>query len=273
MKFDYKKDYLALKLDGDLKEISDTKHAQELAVANKIIQLLNSNTYVSIDDFYNNNNNLQAFLKNHFETPLSHFSQNEPNIDENDYNNMIENFRIIAEKKRSIDANANTTKIDDKVYASMDIDSKTEIIDNTNYNATIEERMKNAQEGNSSLQTVNPKENAQNAFKEIQNGQESINPIPLSQVNYNSLTDEEKKMFEIAVEFQAKNNLTLRADFHNKIMVDENGKVYKLRMDENGLKIVSNENNGQEEEMKKEEVKENQYQKTLVMTNNSNISA
>lgn len=114
MEFDYRKDYLEVKVNQkDLKNIKDTKHEQEMAIVSKIMNLLNRGTYNNIEDFYNKNNNLQAFVKSSFETPLTHFGRNETPMNEEDYKNIIENIRIIAKKKQSIETkDISTTQID-----------------------------------------------------------------------------------------------------------------------------------------------------------------
>ena len=230
MNFDYRNDYLEVKLNGDLREISDTKHEQEMAVASKIMHLLNKRTYNDVEDFYNGNNNLEDFIKRNFETPLSHFGHNETPLNEEDYKNIIENIRIIAKKKQSINTEKiDSTKIDDKVFNSMEIDNTKQFIDNSNSFLSIENRMKDVQKESAQFQTVDPNKNAENTFKEIQSKQDGINPIPLSEVNPNLLNPEEKELFKSALNFQLDYHSPIKVDLTNGVMVDADGKIMKIQ--------------------------------------------
>ena len=242
--FDYRNDYLKVKTDfKDLKEIKDTKHEQEIAVVCKIMQLLNSRTYNDIEEFYEKNNNLQDFIKKHLETPITHFGRNETPLNEEDYTNIIENMRNISKRKQSIETDSiKTTKIDTKEYNAMEIDHKKEFIDNSDSEKTIEERMKDLQDSGEQFQTVDPTKNSENAFKELQSRQEGINAISLKDIDLSSLNQEQKELYLSALNYELSNYAQIRLDLNKGIMIDENDNIMRIVKDEDGIKVLSQEN-------------------------------
>ena len=264
LNFDYRKDYLEVKTEfKDLKEIKDTKHEQEMAVVNKIMQLLNNRNYNDIEDFYSKNNNLQDFIKKHFHTPLTHFGHNESPLNEEDYINIIENMRNISKRKQSIETkDINTTNVDRNEYNSMKIDGVNRYVDNTNSNQKIEDTMKDLQSTSNDYQTIDPTKNAENMFKEIQNRQDILNPLPLNEINRESLNDRERELFDSAINFQLNYMTPIKVDLNKAVIVDKDNNIMKITK-ENGEIMVITDENGVEKEEKMESENTKSYQKQL----------
>ena len=267
MTLDYRKDYLATKTEQkDLKEIKDTKHEQEIAVVTRIINLLNKGLYNDIEDFYGKNNNLQDFIKRHLEVPITHFGHNETPLNEEDYKNIIENIRSISNKKQSIDTNnVSTTIIDQSEYNSMKIDKENSIIDNSDSNQRIDERMRQVQSQSEEFQTIDANKNTENIFKELKSRQEEINPIPLNEINPYILNDEQKELFKAVLDFQLGSETEIKVDLDKAIIIDENGKILKIEKDDGKIKIISGDGSIEKEQNTEHKT----FQKQLVPNPNT----
>lgn len=250
----------------EYKPISDTpiKRVQELAIARKIIEILNKNKY-SLEDFVQKNNNYQNFLKNNnIDTVVKHFGNT---LNEADYTLIIERLREITKLKQKFsDENVKTTKFDDKEYNSFKGEDKTYFLDNSNSEKTINEQMKDLQASNSKFQSTDTKQNTENMFKELEsNIKESVKLQFLSDVNIQSLSKEELALFNVAVNYQKNTNHIIRIDFNKGIIVDENDNIKKIEKI-NGIYFIKTDENS--------ETKENEmsYQKQLTLTpNNTSI--
>lgn len=254
MVYNYRNEYTDKVCEGK------AKVEQEIVVVKKIMELLNQNKYDNLDDFISRNQNLQDFLKNnHMETAIKHFNTFGNPLNEEDYVKIIGKLKEITAKKQNADTNEiETTDIRNKQYNSMEIDGQQHYVE-TSGGKTIEERMKDIQQESEEFQTSNEKQNTENMFKEIENKQDSINPIPLNEIDPNTLNDVEKETLSMAFMYQHDTGEIIKLDIKKEIMVNENNEIMRIIKENGETKIVSNEN-GKEKETT---MKEKTYQKQL----------
>ena len=245
--YDYKKDYLYAD-KTDIKRISPAKYRQKQTVMKNIMELLNKKEYSSIEDFYQNNNNLQDFIKKHLKK--TDLATNEPPLNEEDYAKIIENMKTISSRKKSIDANkVQTTKIDKNEYSSMIIDGEHKDIKNT-ANLSTYERMQALQRESSATQfhTVDPAKNAENLYKEIQSESKEITALPLQEIDFASLNQDEKELYISALEYELSNHTPIKLNLNEGIIKDEKNNTMKIVKDENGTRVLSQEDGNEKEQ-------------------------
>ena len=240
------------------------KREQELAISRKIMDLLNKNKYDNLEEFITKNNNYQDFLKkNDMENVVKHFGNT---LKEEDYVKILENLRTLAKTKQDFEKdNIKTTNIDDKQFNSFKGEDKTYFIDNSRTNKSIEKQLKDLQETQQQFQTTDIKKNTENMFKELDTKKDGLNLHYLHEINYESLTDEEKVLFQSANEYQQSIEDIVRIDLEKGIIVDKQDNIMKIEKN-NGQYYITKEENGIEEQ---EVIQEKTYQKTLTHSSNT----
>lgn len=233
------------------------KRQQELAISRKIMDLLNKNKFDSLEEFITKNSNYQDFLKsNSMQTVIKHFGNT---LIEGDYAKIIENLRILSKTKQEFEKNnIKTTNIDNKEFNTFKGENRSYYIDNSNSDKSIEQQMKDLQSTQEDFQTSDINKNTENLFSELEQKKETLNPIPLSSVNYNELTDKEKEIFQVAYDYQQSNNSNIRIDINKEIIVDEEDNIMKISKENGEIKIVKDENG-----LEKDETHKKGYQKQL----------
>lgn len=249
----------------EYKPIFDTpaKKEQELAVARKIMDLLNKNRYSSLDEFIQKNKSYQDFLKNsNMDTVVKHFGNT---LKEEDFNQILTELENLTIKKQKFEQeNIKTTNIDDKEYNSFKGEDKTYFIDNSTSNKSIEEQMKDIQASSQHFQTSDIKQNTENIFNELEGRKkESLSLQFLNDVNVQLLNNEQRNLYAAAMQYQKESNHVIRVDLTRGITVDENDDIKKIE-NENGIYFVK------DEEKIKDNEKDTSYQKQLTMPNNTN---
>ena len=179
----------------EYKAVFDTpmKRQQELAIARKIMDLLNKNKYDNLEEFITKNGNYQDFLKhNNMQIVIKHFGNT---LKEEDYIKILENLRTLTiEKQKFEKENIKTVNIDDKQFNSFKGQDKTYFIDNSGENKSLEEQMKDLQSTQQKFQTPDQKQNTENMFKELEKKKDTLNLQYLHDINYDLLSNEEKRI-------------------------------------------------------------------------------
>ena len=249
----------------EYKPIFDTpmKKQQELAVARKIIDLLNKNKYDNLEKFIEKNNNYQDFLKkNNMTIVVKHFGNS---LKEDDYIKILENLRVLTKTKLDFDKeNIQTVNIDDKQFNSFVGKDKSYFIDNSRTDIPIEVQMKNLQNTNPDFQTTNRLQNTENMFKELETKKEGLNLHYLYEINFDSLSSEEKIFYQLANEYQQNTNGIVQIDLTKGIIIDEENKISKIEKNSETYYINNGENDNS-----KDNSTEKSHQKTLTPKNNS----
>lgn len=250
----------------EYKAIFDTpmKRQQELAVARKIMDILNKNKYNNLEEFITKNSNYQDFLKNNnMQTVIKHFGNT---LKEEDYVKILENLKVLTKNKQNFEKeNIKTTNIDDKQFNSFKGEDKTHFIDNSESNKSIEEQMKDLQPTQQDFQTSNQEKNTENMFKELERKKEGLNLHYLNEINYELLNNEEKELFQIARNYQQSVEGVIRVDLKKGIIVDKLDNIIKIEKNNGEFVIIKDENGVQKEE----EVNKKSFQKTLKPNNNT----
>lgn len=246
MNLDFKKDYLALELNPEysnvLHGISPTKRAQEVALVSKIMNLLNRKTYSSIDELYDKNTDIDTFVKNSFEIPITHFGYNESPLTNDDYRIIIENIKNIIKQKHSLNTKSITnTQIDNVEFSAMKTDENTHFISSSN-NKTNEQKLQEIQSTNPLFQTINPEENTKNTFKEIEKTNDGLRLQNLSDIRVDILSTEEKEIYDFALNYQMIYPEPIQVDLKKGVIVDKNNKILKIVKNDGVLKVINNEN-------------------------------
>ena len=239
------------------------KRQQELAIARKIMDLLNKNKYDDLEEFITKNGNYQDFLmKNGMQTVIKHFGNT---LKEEDYVKILENLRKLTKTKKEFEQdNIKTTNIGDKQFNSFKGENKTYFIDNSKSDKSIEEQMKDLQSTQKDFQTTDQKKNTENMFKELERKKESLNLNYLNEINYDLLNNEEKFLFQVANDYQQNIDGVIRIDLKKGIIVDEQDDIMKIKQNNGEFSVIKEENG-----IQKEEAQEKSYQKTLTPSRNT----
>lgn len=239
------------------------KRQQELAIARKIMDLLNKNKYDNLEEFITKNPNYQDFLKkNDMQTVVKHFGNT---LKEEDYVKILENLRILTKTKQNFEQDAiKTTNINNKQFNSLEGEDKTYFIVNSQEDKSIEEQMKDLQPTEQDFQTSDINKNTENMFKELERKKDVLNLSYLHEINYELLTNEEEILFHVANNYQQTSKEIVRIDLKKGIIVDEENNIMKIEK-KNGVFSVIKEEDGVE----KEEVQQKSYQKTLTPSKNT----
>lgn len=240
------------------------KREQELVIARKIMDLLNKNKYDNLEKFIEKNDIYQDFLKkNDMTTVIKHFGNT---LKEDDYVKILENLRILTKTKLDFDKdNIKTTNIDDKQFNSFEGEDKTYFIDNSRANIPIEQQMSHLQTTNSNFQTANTQQNTENMFKELERKKEDLNLRHLHEINYDSLTNEERILYQLANEYQQNIQGTIKIDLNKGIMVDEQNNISKIEKYNDSYYINNGENDNQKEKITEKKT----HQKSLTPSRNT----
>lgn len=240
------------------------KRQQELAIARKIMDLLNKNKYDNLEEFITKNGNYQDFLKkNNMHTVIKHFGNT---LKEEDYIKILENLRVLKKQKQDFEkANIKTTNIDNKQFNSFKGEDKTYFIDNSNTDKSIEDQMKDLQPTMQHFQTSDQKQNTENMFKELETKKEGLKLNYLHEINYDLLNNEEKELYNVADNHQQNVDGVIRVDLSRGIIVDEQDNIMKIEKN-NGEYTIIKEENGVEKQVNQEKT----YQKQRVLTPSQN---
>lgn len=252
----------------EYKPIFDTpmKRQQELAIARKIMDLLNKNKYNNLEEFIKRNDSYQNFLKNnHMDTVVKHFGNT---LNEEDFKRILENLNVLTNTKQDFEKeNIKTTNIDDKEYNSFKGENKTYFIDNSRTDKSIEEQMQDLQHTQQEFQTNDIKKNTENMFKELEKSKkESFKLQYLNEINVQELNYEERELFNIALLYQQDLNQVIRIDLKKQIIVDEEDNIMRIQKENGEFTIIKEENEKQQEETVE---KVNQRQLTLKPNTNT----
>lgn len=237
-----------------------TKREQEMAIVNKIIDLLNKNKYDNLEEFIVKNNTYETFLKNNnLDNVVKHFGNT---LNDIDFKNILENLRKLTKDKQSFKIDTiKTTIIDDKEYNSFKGKDKTYFIDNSNTNKSIEEQMKELQHTEQTFQTPNAEINTENMFKEFEKTKkESLKLSYLSSIQTEDLNNIEYELFNVALNYQLNTNQIIRIDLQKGVIVDEQDNIMKIEK-ENGQYTIIKDENGIDKDVTPE--KTTSYQKQL----------
>ena len=224
----------------EYKPIFDTpiKRSQELAISTKIMDLLNKNKYGSLEEFISKNSNYQNFLKNNnMENVVKHFGNT---LIEEDYTKILENLRVLTKAKQDFEKeNIKTTNIDDKEYSMLKGKDNSYFIDNSDKKNSVEEQMKNIQDKSEDFQTSDISKNTENMFKYLEGKNDGLNLRYLSEVNYDTLNNEERNLYRIALLYQQDKKEPLRLDLNKGIIVDKDNNISRIQK-ENGEFSIKN---------------------------------
>lgn len=246
-----------------------SKKEQELAVANKIMDLLNKNKYDSLGDFIRRTPTYQGFVKeNNMDNVLKHFGNT---LNEEDFRKIITNLNELTNAKQNFEKdNIKTTNLGDDEYNTFKGEDKTYFIDNSISDKSIEDQMKSLQTQSQSFQTSDIQKNTENMFKELERSKkESLNLQYLNEININNLNQEQRELFQAALNYQLDTNKTIRIDLKNSIIIDENDNIMKIENKEGNYSIIIDQDNTEKSDINSETIKQPQKQFVLSSKNNT----
>ena len=195
-------------------------------------------------------------------TVIKHFGNT---LKEEDYTKILENLRLLTKTKKDFEQdNIKTTNLDDKRFNSFKGQDKTYFIDSSDDKKTIEEQMKDLQPTQEQFQTSEQKQNTENLFKELETKKDGLNLHYLNDINYNSLNNEEKLLFQITENYQNSIKGLVRIDLKKGIIVDELDNITKVEEVNGKFTITKNDN-----VIEKEEITTKTFQKTLTPSRNT----
>lgn len=256
MKYNYKTDYT---------HIFDTpaKMQQESVIAAKIMELLNKNKYDSIYDFINKNHTYQDFLKNNNLTNVvKHFGNT---LNEQDFKNILSHIVKITEAKKQNDKeNLKTTNIEDEQFVSYKSNDKTYFFDNTHNHLSIERQMDELQKNNKDFQTTDSKQNSSGIMNELEKSKkESLNLKYIYQIDRSKLNDEQKELFNVAIDYQLNNPEPIQIDLDRRVLVTGNSEILKIQKNGDTFSIISDGNKKEEVASQENVLQQKTFQKSL----------
>ena len=235
----------------EYKPLFDTpmKKIQEIAIATAIMKILNKNKYDNLEEFIAKNPNYQDFFKKFSTEPIMLNFRNElKHFKEEDYIKVLENLRLLTKAKKEFEQeNIKTTNLDNKQFSSLKGEDKTYIVDTSRDKKDIEEKMRDLQPTQEQFQTADKKQNTENLFKELESRNDGLNLHFLNDINYDTLSNEEKLLFQIAQSYRKDSNGVIRIDLKKGIIVDENDNIMKIE-EVNGEFIITKTENGVEKQ-------------------------
>lgn len=252
----------------EYKHILDTpvKRQQEMAVVNKIMELLNKNKYDNIDEFITKNQTYQEFLKeNHFETVVKHFGNT---LNEEDYIKILTEMKKLTEKKKNFDKQGiETTNISDKQYIHYEGQDKSYFIDNSHSNMSIERQLEELQVTEEKFQTADEQQNTENMMEELEkNKKEILNLKYINEFDINMLNEHQKEILRVVANYQLTISGLVKIDIDKEVVVDEFNNIMKIEV-RDGEIIIIDENN-KSVNLIEEQVTET-FQKTLTPSTNT----
>lgn len=226
----------------EYKTVFDTpmKRQQELAVARKIMDLLNKNKYDDLEKFIDKNKTYQDFLKNNnMQTVIKHFGNT---LKEEDYVKILENLRLLTKTKKDFEKeNIKTTNIGNDQFNSLQTEDKTYFIDNSNTDETIENQMEHLQQTQNDFQTSDKKQNTERMFQDLDQRKTTIDATSLNGINYESLNEEERAVYDAAKNYQNTIDGTIKLDLDKKVIINGIDSIAKVE-EVNGTFAVRDEN-------------------------------
>lgn len=244
----------------EYKTIFDTpaKKEQELAVASKIMDLLNKKKFDNLDEFITRTPNYQSFLKeNAFENVVKHFGNT---ISEQDFIQIIENLKILTKNKQDFnEENIQTTKIEQREFNSYKGEDKTYFLDNSDSDKSIEEQLEDLQPTQQNFQTSDMEKNTENMFKELEkNKKQSLAFQYLNEIDVSKLSYEEQELYNIAANYQIDNKIKIRIDLSKGVFIDEDENIMTIEK-ENGNFIIKGDQNTDTNEISQEQTMQKQF--------------
>lgn len=244
----------------DYKTIFNTpaKREQELAIASKIMDLVNKKKFDDLDEFISKNQSYKLFLKdNTFENVIKHFGNT---LSEEDFKQILDNLKILTKTKQDFnEENIKTTKIDEKEYNTFKGEDKTYYIDNSNSNKSIEDQLKDLQPTQQDFQTADINKNTENMFKELEeNKKNNLNFKSLNEINIDLLNNDEKALLNVVIDYAIDNNITVKIDLQNSVFIDDKDKIMKIQK-ENDNFIIKGDENENTNKMNTEKVNQKQF--------------
>ena len=254
----------------EYKPIFDTpmKKQQELVIARKIMDLLNKNKYDNLEEFIKKNDNYQDFLKkNDMTNVIKHFGNT---LKENDYVEIIENLRTLTKTKQDFDKkNINTINIDKEQFIHFNNNGENVFLDNSRIDKRIEAQMKDLQKTQHNFQTANQQRNTENMFDELEKKKEILKLKYLHEINYDSLNQKEKQLFNTALLYEQNIDGNIRIDFNKEVIVDEDNNIFKIEKSNGEYSVIKGENGVEHNPV----VKNKSYQKTMKPSQNTLYSS
>lgn len=230
------------------------KKHQEKAIATKIMDLLNKNKYDNLDDFINKNSDYSDFLKNNsMENVVKHFGNT---LNQDDYSQIIKNLQKLTKEKMSIDTdNIKNITINGKEYTTFNGSKKDIYLDNSLNDKSIENQLKDLQDKSERFQTSNPTENTERLMTELASTKkQNLKFEDIDYVNYDQLTDEEKKLYWVAKSHEESSGEEVKIDFDNKLIADEDNDISLIEKRGNNYVTTSNNDIVENEEIKDTEI-------------------
>lgn len=245
----------------EYRHVFDTpaKKQQEMAIVNKIMELLNNNKYDNLEEFTNKNQTYQDFLQNNkLENVIKHFGNT---LNEEDYLRIIDSMKNLTNDKRQFDkSEIKTTNVGDKQYNYFKSADKEYFLDNSHSRMSIERQMEELQKTQQQFQTSDKTQNTENMMKELEeNKKESFNLKYLKEFNRDHLNEKQKEVFDAAIKFQLELAVPIRIDIDRQVIVDEKNDIYRIEKNNGEFFIMGDKS----ETKTQEKIQPRTLQKTI----------
>lgn len=239
------------------------KKQQEMAIVNKIMELLNNNKYDNIEEFIAKNQTYQDFLQNNkLENVIKHFGNT---LNEEDYLRIVDSMKKLTKDKQQFDkSEIKTTNIGDKQYNYFKSADKEYFLDNSHSEMSIERQMEELQKTQQQFQSSDKMQNTESMMKELEeNKKESFNLKYLKDFEIDLLNEKQKKVFDAAIKFQLELAVPIRIDIDRQVIVDENNNIFRLENNNGEFFLMGDKSETKSQEKTDENVQEKTQSRTL----------
>jgi len=238
-----------------------------LSVKNKIKNFITTDLYQDLDDFIKDNPTFEDFKRRakFNDSYRRALNWNTLSLTEDEYQQILSELKAeLEEKMRIQNDKINTVKANGKEVSTYQRDDGSVITVNNSNNKPIDEQLKDMQEKYSRFrQDANT-----NTEELMEHMEEEITPETsfhnVTELNQNSLNEEESKIAEVAQAYQASSEGPVTVDLENRLIMDE-GNILEIQQTDQGYAVTSPEQTQDNSEVKSTETPTKAKQKTLIM--------
>ena len=211
---------------------------QEKIVVEKIFKLLNSKKYNSIDEIKKGFANYKDFIKkNNLEIPIKMFGNT---LTEENYNEILSKIEKLINEKNRIDESMITTQnINNDEFGIVQTKETSIVLNNSNGNDALQERMKDVQNNYERFKTDDAKKNTENIAREFDKKKtESLNLQDLNQIIPSNLNSQQLEYYNFALILDKE----IKLDVDKGVIFDpEQNKIFKI-IKQNEILILLGDN-------------------------------
>lgn len=242
--------------------ILEGKNLAIKTIKNKIEGFISSGIYVDLDEFINDNPDLNTFQE---KTKLNNSLRRiwGYQITDEDYQNLISELKKeLEEKMKIVKDNLTTVEVNGKEITTYNDDNRKVIVDNSYSNRSIEDELPILQQKYSKFRN----DGINNTANMMEFMRDEIKPSPgfeeVSSLSTENLPSHDTPIAQVAQDYQiSHDNNNIQVDFENRLILDGDD-VLSIEKRDDGYGVFAPENNEMDLEQTNDS-KEKVHQKTI----------